>query len=277
MKTKEELLNRICKIDEYNAIRGFEWIGHKNDLTNPDVLILRNFEESDNMCNFTLEFAALLKKYGVKIHGVNGMLVSFEFPDAQGKYLGVCPFWRWLQLTDEEMNAKIEEAIKEAEQKALNKEELVNEINEDELIFGCDNSCDTEIYDEDEEECELYDYDASGSFTADIEINVGKIRSLDVDEDLISRCVDDVYNLLDKDGVSIDSDYDELLENTKVKELEDGTTLVTISNAECSVRVDIQASCLDEANDERWSAFDSIICSLNYLKNIREEYVSEAD
>lgn len=140
--------------------------------------------------------------------------------------------------------------------------------------------CDTEGYYneyEEEEECEMYDYDACGSFIADIEVNVGKIESNDVDEDLVNTCYNKVYNILGADDVAIDSDEDELFERIKIKELEDGTTLVTIDEVECSVRVDIQASCLDEANDERWSAFDCIVRSLDYLKNIRNEHVSEAD
>lgn len=306
MKTKEELLKRIQKIDEYNAIRGFEWVGHKNESTSPDVLLLDNFKASDNMSNFAIEFAALLKKYGTKIHGVNGMLVAFEFPDAPEKYLGVCPFWRWLQLTDEEMDAKIEEAKLEAEQKAREKaakdanygnlyntvglvspcstNEIPASINEsntnEEPLDGCDDCCDTEGYDneyEEEEEYEMCEYDACGAFIADIEVNVGKIESNDVDEDLVNTCYIKVYDILGADDVAIDSDEDELFERIKIKELEDRTTLVTIDEVECSVRVDIQASCLDEANDERWSAFSKKIRPLKYLKNIRAEYVSEAD
>jgi len=307
MKTKEELLKRIQKIDEYNAIRGFEWVGHKNESTSPDVLLLDNFKASDNMSNFAIEFAALLKKYGTKIHGVNGMLVAFEFPDAPEKYLGVCPFWRWLQLTDEEMDAKIEEAKLEAEQKAREKavqeanhsnlyntvglvspcstNEFPASVNEsdtnEEPLDGCDDCCDTEGYDneyEEEEEYEMYEYDAVGSFIADIEVNVGKIESNEdtIDDDLAQECWDRLLDTLEVDGVEIDND-DDVFETLKFKILEDGTTLVKGKGAECSVRVDIQASCLDEANDERWSAFSKKIRPLNYLKNIREEYVSEAD
>ena len=293
MKTKEELLKRIQKIDEYNAIKGFESYGHRNESTSPDVLILDNFKASDNMSNFTLEFVELLKKYGTKIHGVNGMLVAFEFPDAPEKYLGVCPFWRWLQLTDEEMDTKIEEAKTEANLKNLYNtvgagtprpiNDFPASVNEsdtnEEPLDGCDDCCDTEGYDynEDEEGYEMCDYDACGSFITDIEVNVGKIEPNDVDEDLANTCYDKVYDILEADGVSIDSDEDELFERIKIKELEDGTTLVTIDEVECSVLVDIQASCLDEANDERWSAFSKKIRPLKYLKNIREEYVSEAD
>jgi len=143
-------------------------------------------------------------------------------------------------------------------------------------FFESDNEVDDRD-DEDDEYEELCDYDAIGSFTADIELNIGKVESNDVDEDLINTCYEKVYDILESDGVSIDSDEDELFERIKIKELKDGTTLVTIDEVECSVRVDIQASCLDEANDERWSAFDNIICSLDYLKNIRNEHVSEAD
>lgn len=134
-----------------------------------------------------------------------------------------------------------------------------------------------ELCDEDDEYEELCDYDAIGSFIADIELNIRKVESNDVDEDLINTCYEKVYDILESDGVSIDSDEDELFERIKIKELEDGMTLVTIKDVECSVRVFIEAHNLDEANDERWSAFNKIIRSLKYLKNIRDEYVSEAD
>lgn len=123
----------------------------------------------------------------------------------------------------------------------------------------------------------LYYYDAVGSFTADIELNIGKIESNDVDEDLINVCYEKVYDILECDGVLIDSDEDELFERIKIKELIDGTTLVTIKDVECSVSVSIEAHNLDEANDERWDAFNDIVDSINYLKNLRDKYVSEAD
>ena len=47
--------------------------------------------------------------------------------------------------------------------------------------------------------------------------------------------------------------------------------------SECSVSVFIKAHNLDEANDERWDAFSDIVDSINYLKNLRDKYVSEAD
>ena len=281
MKTKEELLNLLEKIKEYNRIRGFENWGQNNVETSQDALITNNFKESNNMCNFTLEFVELLSKYGVMMHGVNGMLVSFDFADAPKKYLGISPFFRWLQLTDEEMDVKIEEAKKEAEQKALKKnEEPINE-SDDECLFGCDDCYDTEEYDyeeESEEENELYDYDACGSFIADIEINVGKIELNEdtINDDLAQECWDRLLDALGNDDVEIDND-DDVFETLKFKILEDGTTLVKCKGAECSVRVDIQASCLDEANDERWSAFSSKVNSIDYLHNIREDYVSEAD
>lgn len=152
---------------------------------------------------------------------------------------------------------------------------LLDESNND-GFFESDTEVDDRD-DEDDENEELYYYDAVGSFTADIELNIGKVESNDVNEDLIDTCYEKVYDILESNGVSIDSDEDELFERIKIKELEDGTTLVTIEDVECSVQVFIEAHNLDEANDERWSAFSDIVDHLNYLKNLRDDYVSEAD
>lgn len=294
MKTKEELLERVKKINEYNAIKGYT-SSQNNYSRNEEALILNNFEESNDMCNFTLEFLELLKKYNVRMQGSNGMLETFEFSDAPERYLGICPFWRWLQLTDEEMDAKIEEARLEKEQKnqknveepqqynnlyntiGIDKSSINEEISEDEELL---NDTEIEDYDEDEDEddeSEMYCYDASGAFTADIELNVGKIETNDSDEDLIQKCIDLVINKIESDDLYIETDVEEMDENATIEVLEDGTTLVKINNVEFSVRVDIMAYNLDNANDDRWGEFYDKINPLEYLQNIRDEYVSEAD
>ena len=152
---------------------------------------------------------------------------------------------------------------------------LLDEPNNDDF-FESDAEVD-DRGDEDDEDEELCCYDAVGSFTADIELNIGKVESNDVNEDLTDICYEKVYDIIESEGVSIDSDEDELFERIKIKELEDGTTLVTIKDVECSVQVFIEAHNLDEANDKRWNAFSDIVDPLNYLKNLRDDYVSEAD
>ena len=150
---------------------------------------------------------------------------------------------------------------------------ILDESNDDGFFES-----DTEVDDKDDENGKiLCCYNAVGSFTADIELNIGKVESNDVNEDLINTCYEKVYDILECDGISIDSDEDELFERIKIKELEDGTTLITIKDVECSVSVFIKAHNLDEANDERWDAFSDIVDSINYLKNLRDNYVSEAD
>lgn len=170
----------------------------------------------------------------------------------------------------------LENAMKTIKQRIEEKNENKN-LDDTEVLDDIEEPDDMDCNDEEYEEGELCDYDAVGSFIADIEINVGKIESNDVNEDLVNTCYEKVYDILESDGVSIDSDEDELFERIKIKELEDGTTVVTIKDVECSVRVFIEAHNLDEANDERWSAFSNIVDPLNYLKNLRNDYVSEAD
>lgn len=165
------------------------------------------------------------------------------------------------------------------QQKALKKnEEPINE-SDDECLFGCDDCCDTEEcdYEEEYEEGE-YDYDACGSFIADIELNIGKICSNEdtIDDEMMQECWDKLLDTLAADNVVVEND-DEVFETLKFKILEDGMTLVKAKGVECSVIVDIQASCLDAANDKRWSEFSSKVNSIDYLHNIRNEHVSEAD
>lgn len=173
------------------------------------------------------------------------------------------------------INYKYEIDLNDSESR---KEELYADSVEDN-IDNDEEGYETEVEDWGEEDNtdDMCYYDTSGAFTADVELNVGKIETNDSDEDLIQKCIDLVIGKIESDDLYVETDVEEMDENATIEVLEDGTTLVKINNVEFSVGINIMAYNLDNANDDRWDEFYGKINSLEYLQNIRDEYVSEAD
>ena len=116
--TREELLRRADKIQEYFDIRGWGYAPKMDGEYNRDAISRENLEKCDDMVNFTLEFIDLLEKYKVKIYTINSMITTFGF-NVEGEdkelYIAADYFWECSKLrrSEEELDKEMERLRRE--------------------------------------------------------------------------------------------------------------------------------------------------------------------
>ena len=110
--TREELLRRADKIQEYFDVRGWGYAPKMDGSCNRDAISRENLEKCDDMVNFTLEFIDLLEKYKVKIHTINSMITTFGFiaeGEDKERYIAADYFWECSKLrrSEDELDKEI--------------------------------------------------------------------------------------------------------------------------------------------------------------------------
>ena len=259
-RSNEDILKRVQRIVEFYEAgtwpdrykESYNGQGYRH--INPE-----SFNYNENMLNFTRELCNLLEKYNVNLHSVTGGLYSFSIPNSSGTedYLGVdnLPKFLW---SEEEMDkyTEGERKYKEEHTATYSKEEVEDTEDDSES---------------------LYIYTAGATFTADVDMTLENVNLKEGSD--IEECLCDLaFDQFERDDLEAMWEDDVVVfKNLSYEKLNNTTYHLKLKDLRFSTGIEVEGSCVDSCNDDRWSVFSDKVDVIPYLINIRDEYVSEVD